>query len=90
MYRPTPNFIMSLTVILIAVTLVFLCIRIVSTAQAHALEHQAKIAMNPSPRQGWRPDIRHCLVPNVNTWNCIRNKTSRSGTGSTITSSKED
>lgn len=24
-------------------------------------------------RYDWRPDIRHCMSPDVDTWDCIRN-----------------
>lgn len=29
-------------------------------------------AITAAPPEDWRPDIRHCLVPEVNSWDCIR------------------
>ncbi len=74
MYRPTPNFVLSVAVLLVIAVLLLGSAKIIATAQQHALDRVAENALAPSPRQDWRPNIRHCFIEGMamDLWDCIR------------------
>ena len=85
-YKPTPNFRIAIAILSIVIGLSYVCLAIVEAAQQGALSRLGEYATSPTPRQDWRPDIRHCHDPNVDLWDCIRGETSTSGDGSSSTS----
>lgn len=59
-------------ILCLAGTIILGGIKGVFIIQDHAARHRAED--RPPVVRDWRPDIRHCLQTEIDTWDCIRQK----------------